>query len=53
MVRFEDECVGCPPELGCDGANVLIRMFLDVIAMNAERKINFIGLIGNSFALIA
>ena len=19
MVRFEDECVGCPPELGCDG----------------------------------
>ena len=19
MIRLEDECVGCPPELGCDG----------------------------------
>lgn len=19
MIKFEDECVGCPPELGCDG----------------------------------
>ena len=21
MIKFEDECVGCPPELGCLGEN--------------------------------
>ena len=40
MIRFEDECVGCPPEMGCLGSSCKYRHVPHLYCDNCEADVD-------------